>query len=246
MALTEAQRFPDDFDGIIAGAPANFSSHQAAQMMSVALAVHRERGELHPAGQIHAHPQRGARGLRRPRWGEGRSPRGSVPLHVRSEGARVHGPGDEPSGVPDAAAGGGRAEIYAPIVNPRTRQSIFPGLAPGSELGVGDRGRPAAARVSARDLPVHCLRDPDVGLQDARSRSRRCAGREGVRRHDGRGQSGSDRLLPARRQAPSIPRLERSGGGARNSINYYISVVAKGGGAASGPTVPIACSWCPA
>ena len=40
MALTEAQRFPDDFDGIIAGAPANFSSHQAAQMMSVALAVH--------------------------------------------------------------------------------------------------------------------------------------------------------------------------------------------------------------
>jgi feruloyl esterase len=40
MALTEAQRFPENFDGIIAGAPANFSSHQAARMMSVALAVH--------------------------------------------------------------------------------------------------------------------------------------------------------------------------------------------------------------
>jgi hypothetical protein len=47
-ALTEAQRFPDDFDGIIAGAPANFSSHQAAQMMSVALAVHRDEASYIP------------------------------------------------------------------------------------------------------------------------------------------------------------------------------------------------------
>ena len=48
MALTEAQRFPDDFDGIIAGAPANFSSHQAAQMMSVALAVHQDEASYIP------------------------------------------------------------------------------------------------------------------------------------------------------------------------------------------------------
>jgi feruloyl esterase len=40
QALIEAQRFPEDFDGIVAGAPANFMTHLAASHLAAAQATH--------------------------------------------------------------------------------------------------------------------------------------------------------------------------------------------------------------
>jgi feruloyl esterase len=52
MALTEAQRFPSDFDGIVAGAPANFTSHQIVQQALVAQASHKSDTSLIPPSKF--------------------------------------------------------------------------------------------------------------------------------------------------------------------------------------------------
>jgi hypothetical protein len=50
QALMEAQRFPADFDGLIAGAPANYLTHLPAQSLWIAQAVHKdEAGYIPPA-----------------------------------------------------------------------------------------------------------------------------------------------------------------------------------------------------
>ena len=50
QALTAAQRFPDDFDGIIAGAPAIWASHQSAGQIWIWQATHKDEASyLTPA-----------------------------------------------------------------------------------------------------------------------------------------------------------------------------------------------------
>ena len=57
QALKEAQKFPDDFDGIIAGDPANRTA-----LCDVDRSCGAEgSGELHPSRQISDHPSGGAR-----------------------------------------------------------------------------------------------------------------------------------------------------------------------------------------
>jgi feruloyl esterase len=135
MALTEAQRFPEDFDGIVAGAPANFSSHQAAQMMSVALAVHRDQASFIPPAKYPLIHQAALAAC---------DARDGVKDGVIEDPSRCSfdpkllecksGDAETCLTAPQVAAA--RA-IYAPIVNPRTKQDLFPGLAFGSELGWG-------------------------------------------------------------------------------------------------------------
>jgi feruloyl esterase len=53
----EAQRFPADFDGVIAGAPANNTTHLVAQSLWIWLAVHKDEASYIPPQQVSAHPQ---------------------------------------------------------------------------------------------------------------------------------------------------------------------------------------------
>jgi feruloyl esterase len=135
MALTEAQRFPDDFDGIIAGAPANFTSHQAAHMMSIALAVHKDAANYIPPAKysiIH--------GAVLEACDAGDGVKDGVlesPLSCRFDPQVLQCTGEDGPACLTAAQVASARQIYAPVLSPRTKQVIFPGLAPGSELGWG-------------------------------------------------------------------------------------------------------------
>jgi feruloyl esterase len=135
MALTEAQRFPEDFDGIIAGAPANFSSHQAAQMLSVARAMHDDEASYIPPDKyklLHDAVLNACDALDGAKDGvlddPTRCPFDPKTLECKGDDAAT-------CLTPPQVAAAHR--IYAPLTNPRTKQVIFPGLARGSELGWG-------------------------------------------------------------------------------------------------------------
>jgi feruloyl esterase len=135
MALTEAQRFPGDFNGIIAGAPANFTSHQIVQQVSVGQAVHKSEASLIPPGKfplIHEAAVAACDGLDGVKDGVLEDPRRCTfdVKKLECQGA------DGPACLTAPQIETVRA-IYGGAVTPGTRQVIFPGLAKGSELGWG-------------------------------------------------------------------------------------------------------------
>ena len=175
MALTEAQRFPDDFDGIIAGAPANFSSHQAAQMMSVALAVHpsppKASARLAEGGQDDASYIPPAKySLIHQAVLEACDLRDGVKDGVLEDPSRcafdpkvLECKGDDAVSCLTPAQVVAAQKIYAPIVNPRTRQPIFPGLSPGSELAWGTVAGPQPLAFPREIYQFIVFRDPNKG-----------------------------------------------------------------------------------
>ena len=65
QGLMEAQRFPDDYDGIIAGAPANYQSHLHAWTVWVGVATTKDPANFVPPAKYPGHPQSGDGCLRR-------------------------------------------------------------------------------------------------------------------------------------------------------------------------------------
>ena len=86
-ALMEAQRFPDDFDGIVAAAPANFWSHHFTGFIWNQQALLGE-GAIPPA-KLTAHPVRRFGEVRRDRRGEGGGDHRPASVQFRSGVAAV-------------------------------------------------------------------------------------------------------------------------------------------------------------
>lgn len=135
QGLMEAQRFPADFDGIVAGAPANYMTHLSAHGVWIMQALHKEEASFVPQSKyrlIHDAVLQACDARDDVMDGVLEDPRSCTfdPQVLECKGT------DGPSCLTTAQVRSVRT-IYAPATNPRTNEVVFPGLALGSELGWG-------------------------------------------------------------------------------------------------------------
>jgi feruloyl esterase len=231
QGLKEAQRYPEDYDGIIAGAPANYMSHLLTGSVWVAHATLKE-----PAGYI---PKDKYAVIHKAALDECDALDGvkdgviDDPTRCRFDPKTIQcGADDAPTCLTAAQVEAAR-RIYAPAKNPRTGAEIFPGLEPGSELGwAGLAGGPAPLSIAADYFKYVVFRNPawdfktfdfdkDVALADSLDHGDLNATDPNLTAFFSRGgkllmyHGWTDMLI-----AP------------RNSITYYTSVVSASGGAA--------------
>jgi len=133
QGLMEAQRHPEDFDGIVAGAPANYWTHLMAGIVWAAQATHiGEPGNMTAEKLLLLHDAalRACDALDGVKDGVLEDP---TRCRFDPEVLECKGAGG-PSCLtaPQVAAARG---MYSGAVNPRTKQPIYPGMVPGSELG---------------------------------------------------------------------------------------------------------------
>src|SRR5216683_806594 len=131
-ALMEAQRFPDDYDGIVAGASANFWTHQSAAWVWEARATLDDPASAIPLSKL---PMINAAAVA--------ACPGVVPTIIDDPTRCRFDPGsllcagaDQPSCL-TAAQVAAVGKIYAGPRNPRTGARIYPGLERGSESAGG-------------------------------------------------------------------------------------------------------------
>jgi feruloyl esterase len=148
QALKEAQRFPDDFDGIVAGAPGLDWTGRAAQAVRVAQATEKsEAARLSAADArlLHAAVLEACDALDGVKDGVIEDPRRCTfdPAALQCTATRTS------SCLTDAQVRTATL-LYAGRVNPKTSREIT-ALQRGSELGWTDRGWTASARATGRD-----------------------------------------------------------------------------------------------
>jgi len=166
MAFQEAQRFPADFDAILAGAPGYDRVNQSVQMLMNAKATLDDPASMIPASKypvIHraALEACDARdGLKDGLISEPLSC-GFDPAVVQCREGRVL---SDPAGdaacltAPQVEAA---RKIYAGVRHPKTGELIFPGLEPGSELNWGGpAGGPEPIAVGSDLFKFVVFKDP--------------------------------------------------------------------------------------
>jgi feruloyl esterase len=135
QGLKEAQKYPDDYDGIIAGAPANnwVALLSSDMMNSVAMLKNPDSrippaklATLHKAAVEACDPVDGLRdGLI------------SDPTKCHFDPSVLQCKGQDTDACLTAAQVAAAKTIYGPFENTRTHKEIYPGLEPGSEPGWG-------------------------------------------------------------------------------------------------------------
>ena len=159
QGLKEAQWFPLDYDGIIAGAPANFWTHLIASGIWIAQAT-REN----PAGYI---PKEKYAVLHKAVL-DARDAADGVKDGVLEDPTRCHFDpkqlqctgADGPNCLTSAQVEAAR-KIYSGPRNPRTGEQIFPGLEPGSELGWDFFARGPEPPIVASHFKYLVFKNPD-------------------------------------------------------------------------------------
>lgn len=230
QGLVEAQRYPDDYDGIIAGAPANYMSHLLTASMWVAHATLKDPATYIPPekyGAIHKAAVDACDALDGVKDGVIDDPPRCRfdPKTIQCQGA------DAPTCLTATQVEAAR-RIYAPAKNPRTGAEIFPGLEPGSELGwAGLAAGPAPLNIAADYFKYVVFRNPawdfrtfdfdrDVALADSLDHGEVNAIDPNLKAFFSRG----GKLLMYHGWADMLI-------APRNTVNYYTSVVRALGGA---------------
>ena len=131
QALMEAQRYPEDFDGIIAGAPANYRTNQGLWGMSLGVAALKDKESLVPAAKL--------AGLNKAVLGACDAADGlkdgllADPRQCRFDpSALLCSNGDAPDCLTAQQVETVR-KVYGPLKT-KSGETIFPGMAMGSEL----------------------------------------------------------------------------------------------------------------
>ena len=180
QGLMEAQRFPADYDGIVAGAPANYFTHLMAGTLSPAAATMKDESTRLSPAKLSA-LNKGA--LAACDAGDGVAD-GLInnPLACKFDPGTLLCGGEETDVVPHRAANRRGAEDLRRIHQPTNEGEDLPRHGAGQRDHVeGDRRRPAL-RYSRRLLQVFRLLESRLGLEDVRLRQRRGRGRREVRR----------------------------------------------------------------
>jgi feruloyl esterase len=159
QAFMEAQRYPDDFDAIIAGAPGYNRTSSFFQMVMLAQATLNDPASFIPATK---YPAIHRAALDACDANDGATD-GLIsdPLRCSFDPAALTCKGaDEPRCLTGAQAAAAR-RIYAPVVHPGTGEEIFPGLEPGSELRWGaTSGGPRPLQVADDLFKFVIFQDP--------------------------------------------------------------------------------------
>jgi feruloyl esterase len=135
QGLKEAQRYPEDYDGIIAGAPANYWTHLMAGRVWVSSATHKDPDSFIPPEKypmVHEAAIQTCDAVDGLKDGLIDDPRRCHfdPKVLECPGA------DAPTCLTGPQVQAAK-KIYTPATNPRTGEAIYPRLEPGSELGWG-------------------------------------------------------------------------------------------------------------
>ena len=161
QGLKEAQRFPDDYDGIIAGAPANYWTHLVTGSLWIGHATLKDpASRMSPAtfALLNTAVLNACDALDGVKDGLVEDP-----AQCRFDAKRLQcAAGNEDTAAcltaPQVAAAN---RIYAAARNPRTGDPIFPGLAPGSELGWGAlAGGPEPFPIAVDHYKYVVFKDP--------------------------------------------------------------------------------------
>lgn len=135
QGLSEAQRFPDDYDGIVAGAPANYFVHLQAGGNWISQAIHEDPATMIAAAKlpaITAAVLAACDTLDGVKDGVLEDPR---QCHVDPETLLCKG--DENDVCLTAPQIAGLKKVYGGAKNPRTGEQVFPGYMRGGEAGWG-------------------------------------------------------------------------------------------------------------
>ncbi len=164
QGLTEAQRFPDDYDGIVAGAAANFWTHLMASGVWIAHATLKDPASYIPSNKfalIHEAVLEACDALDGVKDGLL-----DDPTRCSFDPRVLQCAGQEAPTCLSAPQVEAARRIYAGPTNPRTRQQIFPGLERGSELGwAGMAGGPKPFAITADHFRYVVFKNPAWDFQ---------------------------------------------------------------------------------
>jgi len=229
QGLIEAQRFPDDFDGIVAGAPALNTTGRSAFAMSIAQAVHKDEASYIPPSKyplIHSAVLDACDAADGAKDGVLENPK-----QCRFDPKVLECRGGDAATCLTAPQVESVRTSYASLMNPRSRQEIFPGLEPGSELGWATFASPQPFGLAAQMYQFMVFKDPnwdyktldfdrDIALTDKIENGKINARDPDLSRFFGR----SGKLIHYHGWSdPQIPPM--------SSVKYYNSVLEKMGGA---------------
>src|ERR1700688_2088656 len=124
QGLEDLQRYPGDFDGVIAGAPA-INPRSAAQIMWVAQTVHKDEASFIPASKFPV-IQKAVLNACDASDG-GRDGVLEDPTHCKFDPGAILCKGPDGPDCLTAAQVESARKAYSPAVNPRTKERIFPG-----------------------------------------------------------------------------------------------------------------------
>lgn len=159
QALKEAQRFPEDYNGIVAGSPGIDWTGRAIQSVWIGQATHRDDASAIPAAKfpvIHQAALDACDAVDGVKDGIIEDPTRCKfdPQVLQCKGA------DGPDCLTASQVETAR-RIYATVTNPRTKQEIFPGHEPGSELGWNTMAGPQPMGVGLDLFRYVVFKDPN-------------------------------------------------------------------------------------